>query len=82
MKQQKQNVKTEKGGVKGMEEGYKVGLTYHRTDRVTHHNTKIKTGGKNIINKNSISSISFDVLFKMEIQSQYTTAQKGERRQG
>lgn len=81
MKQQKQNAKTEKGGIKGMEEA-KFGLTYHRTDRVTHLNIKIKIGGKNIINKNSVSSIYLDVHFKMEIQLQYTTAQKGEGRQG
>lgn len=80
MKQQKQNVKTEKGDIKGMEEA-RFGLTYHRTDRVTHLNIKIKIG-KNIINKNSVSSISLDVHFKIEIELQYTTAQTGERRQG
>lgn len=40
-----------------MEEGYKVGLTYHRTDK----KYMDKDRGKNI--KNSISSISHDVLF-------------------
>lgn len=57
-------VKQERLDVRGTEEGYKVGLTYHK-NRQSYRNTSKYTDkdrGKNII-KTSISSISLDVHF-------------------
>lgn len=65
--------KTEKGGVRGTEEGYKVGLTCLKNRQ----NTWIKTGGKNII-KTASAEFLLMFIFKYGYSVRHHSTAKGE----